>query len=166
MGGPVEQLRGLLAAAPIEMAKSIEATINDFVRRGMLRSGMAIVAISKSWMNATETALFSSLERIAAQKPPQKDWVEIQTEALSFLDSQAAAMWNRLRGMYQNEADLAQGQTDTLKAAITARVEAYVAGQKLPLRERKADLFWDMVKVIVGGILGSVITWLLSRPAS
>ena len=74
MGGPVEQLRGLLAAAPIEMAKSIEATINDFVRRGMLRSGMAIVAISKSWMNATETALFSSLERIAAQKPPQKDW--------------------------------------------------------------------------------------------
>jgi|LSQX01.2.fsa_nt_gb hypothetical protein len=146
-----------------EMLVPVSKKINDECQNFLPDSGKRIhpAAYMRTIFQLIKKELMETLKIVALVKPNKSDWKSIRKIGIDFLEQQSGIFkeefYERWGLEYFNEKEF-----ETLEKEIAAEYHTFIDGKIIALQKARKKFFYDIIKGVIVGIIGSLIIYYLT----
>lgn len=155
-------LQLVLPAVKDRMYKEMQIVLEDFGRRNTLQSSSAFFQSAFKGSDILNVELRNLLEKTSVLRLWIRDLKKIKSTCVEFVETE-----------YDSICDYCQKKTSVVDARENpdflekygrkkneslALLDLYVQVQKQTIRDRRKRIFWDVIKIFIGGLIGALIS--------
>ncbi len=153
-----ELTKDILHEIENQMQKEKAKVEEDLASRNILKSSITAHEIANVQIDILRKELLNALLIISTSKPNVKEWESIKNETIYFINKKQNALiedFNKISGEWDPHH---------LKFfTITAECKLFIEGKKREIQTKLFAQVWNMLRVLIGVIVGALLAHYLGR---
>ncbi|WP_418791470.1 hypothetical protein [Phosphitispora sp. TUW77] len=152
----------VLPALQDRVNKDMQVVLEDFARRNTLYSSSAFFQSAFKGSDILNVELKNLLEKTSALRLWIRDLEKIKSTCVEFIETEYDSICECCQK--KTSAVDARENPDFLEKYLRNKNEAlalldlYVQVQKQTIRDRRKGVFWDVIKILIGGLIGALVS--------